>query len=203
MTGRCGGVHLSDAAPAGHEELQREQIAAYLRRGPIWGRLSQLLTAIAVLAAMIVAHLLLTTVAGFYPGTGVVKSSPREQPAVATVRNCERVGPVSANGFGYWWECDVTVQMRDGRTVETAVGHSVVTPDDRGRRVEFREACFGDNNTKCRYGRPTWLLWGIALSALGMLRIAMSILAVMAVGVCLLRMILGVPRYFAWVNRRK
>ncbi|MFC8619749.1 DUF6346 domain-containing protein [Micromonospora purpureochromogenes] len=98
----------------------------------------------------------------------------REQPATATVRQCERAGPVSGNGFGYWWECDVAVRMRDGRTVETAVGHSVVTPDDQGRRVDFREACFGANNTKCHYGRPTWLLWGIAVSILGMVKIAVT-----------------------------
>ncbi|MEU3452435.1 DUF6346 domain-containing protein [Micromonospora sp. NPDC006766] len=194
---------MSDAKQYFHEKLQREQSAAYLRRGPIWGRLRELLTGIAVLAAMIVVNLLLTTLAAFYPGTGVVKPSPREQPATATVRQCEQAGPVSSNGFGYWWECDVTVRMRDGRAVETAVGHSVVTPDDRGRPVEFREACFGANNTECHYGRPTWLLWGIAVSVVGMVRVTATILALMAAGVSLLRAILGVPRYFAWINRRK
>ncbi|MFI5490850.1 DUF6346 domain-containing protein [Micromonospora echinaurantiaca] len=194
---------MSDARPGLYEKLQRDQSAAYLRRGPIWGRLRELLTGVAVLAAMMVINLLLTTLVAFYPGTGVVKSSPREQPATATVRQCQRAGPVSTNGFGYWWECNVTVRMTDGRTVETTVNHSVVTPDDQGRPVEFREACFGANNTRCHYGRPTWLLWGIGVSILGMVRSAITILALIAVGFSLLRALLGVPRYYAWINRRK
>lgn len=113
-------------------EFQRKQIAAYEQRGPFWGRLTQFGAAVAAVAAIVVTTLVCDTVASFYPGTGVVKSSPAERPAEATVRDCRRVGPVSGDGFGYWWHCEVTIRTHDGREVDTVVKHSIVTPDDRG-----------------------------------------------------------------------
>ncbi|MGC5019704.1 DUF6346 domain-containing protein [Micromonospora sp. DT47] len=194
---------MTDATPERYADIHREQIVAYERRGPFWGRLSQLLVAVTLLAGVVLSSLLLDTVASFYSGTGVTKSSPREQSAEATVEECQRLGPVSTYGFGYWWRCDVTVRMGDGRTVRTTVGHSVVTPGDRGRAVEFREACFGKNNTDCNYGRPTSRLWGLALALAGMLNFAISLFLIVGAGFYLVRAVVGVPRYFAWYNRRK
>ncbi|WP_200215213.1 DUF6346 domain-containing protein [Micromonospora coerulea] len=184
-------------------ELVREQIVAYERRGPFWGRLTQFLTALALLSGVVLSTGLASTVTSFYSGTGVIKSSPKEQSAVAMVKKCQRVGPVSVYGFGYWWRCGVTVRMSDGRTVSTTVGHSVVTPDDRGRPVEFREACFGKNNTECNYGRPTSLFWGLAVAVVVMVSRCLSLLLIIGAGFYLVRAVVGVPRYFAWLNRRR
>ncbi|MCM0675120.1 DUF6346 domain-containing protein [Micromonospora phytophila] len=183
-------------------QIQRDQIAAYERRGPFWGRLTQFGVAVALIAGIVVSTLALGTLASFYPGTGAVKPTPAEQPAEADVGDCQRVGPVSGDGLGYWWHCAVTVRTRDGREVETVVGQSVVTPDDRGKSIEFREVCYGEGNTECRYGRPVARVWALAISMLGMVRIAVFLLLIIGVGFSLVRGVIGVPAYYAWVNRR-
>ncbi|WP_405095281.1 DUF6346 domain-containing protein [Micromonospora sp. NBC_01412] len=185
------------------EEIQRAQIAAYERRGPLLGRLTLFAQAVGLLAGVIVSFLVFATLASLYPGTGVVKSTPREQPAEATVGDCQRVGPVSGDGLGYWWRCAVTVRTPDGRQVETVVGHSVVTPADRGKPVEFREACYAKGNADCRYGRPVLRIWALALSILGMLRTAVFLLLIVGSGFYLVASVIGVPRYFAWLNSRQ
>ncbi|WTE89625.1 DUF6346 domain-containing protein [Micromonospora zamorensis] len=184
-------------------EIQRKQIAAYEQRGPFWGRLTQFGAAVAAVAAIVVTTLVCDTVASFYPGTGVVKSSPAERPAEATVRDCRRVGPVSGDGFGYWWHCEVTIRTHDGREVDTVVKHSIVTPDDRGKPVEFREACYEKDNADCRYGRPAWRVWALALEMLRMVRNAMLMLLLCGVWYALQRTVLGVPRYYARLRRRE
>ncbi|PZF99279.1 DUF6346 domain-containing protein [Micromonospora endophytica] len=193
---------MNEAGPERMTQIQREQIAAYERRGPIMGRLTQLATAVALIAAVVISTLVFDTVASFYPGTGAVRSTPAEQSAEAAVRDCQRVGPVSGEGLGYWWRCAVTVRTRDGREVKTVVGHSVVTPADRGKSIDFREVCYGEGNTDCRYGRPISRVWALAVSVLGMVRIAVVFLLVIGVGFYLVRSVVGVPRYYAWVNRR-
>ncbi|MGC4875782.1 DUF6346 domain-containing protein [Micromonospora sp. DT43] len=55
--------------------------------------------------------------------------------------------------LGYWWHCAVTVRTNDGREVRTLVRHSVVTPDDRGRSIEFRQVCCGRGNIVACYCR--------------------------------------------------
>ncbi|RAO27169.1 hypothetical protein PSN13_06085 [Micromonospora saelicesensis] len=182
--------------------VQGEQIAVYERRGPFWGRLTQFAVVVALAAGTVGWTLALDTVASFYPGTGMVRSTPSERPAKATVNDCRKVGPVSADGFGYWWHCAVTVRTSDGREVRTVVRHSTVTPGDRSRPVEFREVCHGKGNTDCRYGRPAWRIWALALAALGIVRRGVVLLLLMCVGFYLLRTVVGVPRYYAWVNRR-
>ncbi|TDC66468.1 hypothetical protein E1258_02565 [Micromonospora sp. KC207] len=194
---------MSRTTPEETAAMQREQIAAYERRGPFWGRLAQLGVAVACAVAIVVSWLVFNTMAGFYPGTGVVKSTPAERPAQATVGECRRVGPVGGDGLGYWWHCAVTVRTGDGREVRIVTGNSVVTPADRGRPVDFREACFGKGNTDCRYGRPASRVWALAVTILGMVRIALTIVLIFGVWYSLLRSVVGVPRYYAWLNRRE
>src|SRR5689334_742521 len=79
--------------------------------------------------------LALLTVGNLYHGTGVVKTVPHETPAVAQVGACRRVGPVSPDGFGYWWHCDAVVTTAAGRFVRTTVGRSILTPSDAGTTV--------------------------------------------------------------------
>ncbi|MEU5938180.1 DUF6346 domain-containing protein [Micromonospora sp. NPDC047548] len=184
-------------------EIQREQIAAYERRGPFWGRVTQFATAVALIAGIVVSLLVFDTLASFYRGTGAVKPTPAEQPAEAEVRECQRVGPVSGDGLGYWWHCAVTVRTHDGREVDTVVEHSVVTPDDRGNSIEFREVCYEENHSDCRYGRPVPRIWALALSILGILRVTTVLILIVGSGFALLRGVIGVPAYYAWHNRNK
>ncbi|WP_431912236.1 DUF6346 domain-containing protein [Micromonospora carbonacea] len=194
---------MSRTSPEETAARQREQIAAYERRGPFWGRLTQFGVAVGCAVAIVVSWLVFDTVAGFYPGTGVVKPTPKERPAQATVGECRRVGPVSGDGFGYWWRCAVTVRTGDGREARIVTGNSVVTPADRGRPVDFREACFGRGNTDCRYGRPVSRVWALAVTSLGMVRIGLTILLIFGVWYSLLRSVLGVPRYYVRLHRRE
>jgi hypothetical protein len=164
--------------------------------------MSQFAVALALIVGIVLSTLVFDTLASFYPGAGAVKSTPAEQPAEATVGDCQRVGPVSGDGLGYWWHCGVTVRTPDGREVETVVEHSVVTPDDRGKTIEFREVCYGKDNSDCRYGRPASRVWALALSMLGIVRIGLLLLLVVGVGFSLVRGVVGVPAYYAWHNRR-
>ncbi|MGC4810889.1 DUF6346 domain-containing protein [Micromonospora sp. DT228] len=198
----AGTAELPDGDRDETARLQGEQTAAYERRGPFWGRLTQFAAVVALAAGLVASSLALDTVWSFYPGVGVFKSTPAQQPVEATVHECRRVGPVSGDGFGYWWHCALTVRTRDGREVRTVVRHSTVTPADRGGPVEFREVCHGKGNTDCRYGRPAWRIWAFALALLGILRTSLVLLLLFLVGVYLLRTVVGVPRYYAWVNRR-
>ncbi|WP_229397952.1 DUF6346 domain-containing protein [Micromonospora okii] len=159
-------------------------------------------TALALVAGIVLSTVVFDTVASFYPGTGAVKSTPPEQPAEALVGDCQRVGPVSGDGLGYWWHCGVTVRTRDGREVETVVEHSVVTPRDRGKAVEFREVCYGKDNSDCRYGRPVARVWALALSMMGIVRIGLLLLLAVGVSFALVRAVVGVPAVIAWYNRR-
>lgn len=191
---------MSGLTQAQVERLQREQIAAYKRCGPFWGRLAQFASALACIAAIPVLYVVSETLVSFYPGTGVVKSTPKERPAVATVRGCQSVGPVSLNGLGYWWHCDVTVQTYDGRQVETRVYNSVVTPSDRGNPVQFREACYGEGNSNCRYGRPSSWTWAMAVQAFYIIRNGAFLLLLAMSGMYLVQGVVGVPRCIAWYN---
>ncbi|MEU4528791.1 DUF6346 domain-containing protein [Micromonospora ureilytica] len=128
VDGVAGTAELPDGDRDETARLQGEQTAAYERRGPFWGRLTQFATVVALAAGLVASTLALDTVWSFYPGVGVFKSTPAQQPAEATVHECRRVGPVSGDGFGYWWHCAVTVRTRDGREVRTVVRHSTVTP---------------------------------------------------------------------------
>lgn len=97
----------------------------------------------------------------------------------------------------------MTVRTHDGREVDTVVEHSIVTPDDRGEPIEFREVCYRKGNSDCRYGRPVPGVWALAVTILGMVRITLNLLMIIGVGFYLVRAVVGVPRYYAWLRRRE
>lgn len=155
-----------------------------------------------MLLAGATAWLIFATVNSIYMGTGVTRALPHEKVATASARVCWRNGPISFQGLGYWWTCKVTVQVADGRVVNTTVNHSVLTPADIGRQVEFREACFGDNNTRCSYGRPTNLLWGVFVRILRIVRDAIAIAFAFLAVLYLLGAIFGKERANRMIGRR-
>ncbi|MET7752685.1 DUF6346 domain-containing protein [Micromonospora sp. NPDC005367] len=166
----------------------------------MWGRLGQLAVAVLLALGWVVTGFAFATVESLYRGTGEI-SSIKERPAVAQVGECRRAGPVSVNGFGYWWECQVVVRTDDGRVVEAVVRHSIVTPRDAGNDVEFREACSGSDNADCIYGRPVHRAWATAVRLVEMVEWTVKALLAFATVVYLLRAIFGVPRFQSAANR--
>jgi hypothetical protein len=173
---------------------------------PIKERLKMLVAAVVVAAVGLLLLRSFTTVHSLYKGTRAGYLSPSERTAVAAVGACRRLGPISVDGFGYWWKCRVTVRVADGRTVDTVVDHSIVTPADAGRTVDFREACKGGGLTRCSYGRPVGRGWKAALGAL--IIVESSVLALSAFLVCLLllRAVLSQRGYQVvadWMSRNR
>jgi hypothetical protein len=114
-------------------------------------RLSDLGSAAVLLLIMVALYLLTASVIHLYRGNQDVRGRPVTG-GTATVGACQRSGPVSRYGLGYWWTCEATVQLEDGRTVATRLTNSVVTPTDRGTLVPIVEVC--DKSHHCYYWRP-------------------------------------------------
>jgi hypothetical protein len=151
-----------------------------------------------VIGALI--YMVCVTAGNLYKGTDGGYLGPDERQAVAQTHECTRTGPVSRKGFGYWWTCRVTVRMADGRTVDTTVDRSIVTPADGGRSVEFRESC-KDGLSDCSYGRPTSTWVKGAVGALGMLEWLLIAVCAIAFVMLMLRGLLGVRRFVAIYDR--
>lgn len=92
------------------------------------------LCALALWAAMILLGL--TGMTHFEPQAGTVDVSNR---GVARVVGCEREGPVSLNGYGYWETCQADVVWEDGRTERLTAGPGQLTPEDRDVPVVERK----------------------------------------------------------------
>jgi hypothetical protein len=159
-----------------------------------FSRKRSLVRSMVVLLAGGVVWLIFATANSTYAGTGVTKALPHEKAATARASACWRSGPISSQGFGYWWTCRAVVRVADGRVVNTTVTHSILAPSDIGHQVEFREACFGDNNTRCSYGRPTALFWGILVRISRIVQDAVAVAFGFLIVVYLLGAILGKER---------
>jgi hypothetical protein len=160
------------------------------------------LLAVVVLATVAIVLLFgFTTVRSLYKGTAAGWFGPPERPVVAEVGTCRRLGPVSVDGFGYWWKCQVTVRAADGRVVRASVDRSIMTPADRGRPVELREACEGGGATGCSYGRPVARGWKVAVGALVFIQWCVLAFIGFAVVMVLIRATLGRRGYVAFYDR--
>jgi hypothetical protein len=98
----------------------------------------------------------------------------------------------------------VTVRVEDGRVVTTVVDHSIVTPADRGRTIEFREACRGGGFSDCSYGRPVARGWKAALGALKLVEVTILAFFAFAIVVLLIWAVLGYRGRLAlyhWAHR--
>lgn len=156
--------------------------------------------AVVTVAVGIVLLLAFATVLDLYKGTNSGWIGPPERPAVAQVGDCHRLGPVSWDGFGYWWKCRVSVRVANGRVVHTVVYRSIVTPADRGRPVEFREACKG-GTTRCSYGRPVARGWKVALAAMGLIEWCLLAACAFMALLCLVVAVAG-PRGYKRLHDR-
>jgi hypothetical protein len=122
---------------------------------------------------------------------------------VAKVGTCSRVGPVSQYGFGYWWNCKVIVSLADGRTVETRVGGSTVTPENRGREVSFLENCSGPDRRTCTYTRPGNLALAVAVRITHLLARTFAFCGLVVSGLYVLRGLLGARLSANFVRNRR
>jgi hypothetical protein len=166
-------------------------------------RLRALCGAVVVAACWFIGGFGLSTVESFYQGPTVVRMLPARLLAVSEVQGrvgeCVRTGPLSANGFGYWWLCQVTVQTA-GRSVTVALGKSMASPTDTGRTVELYEACT-KNGESCSYGLRVGRGWGIAVAVLQVLHRFIGLLLFVFVLRYLLRALLGEDRFAALMSR--
>jgi uncharacterized protein DUF6346 len=172
--------------------------------GPVKDRVKMLLAAVVAAGTGFVLVLVFATVFNLYKGTRSGYLGPEEHPAVARVGACERLGPVSRDGIGYWWQCHAAVRVADGRVVNTVVDRSILTPADAGRAVEFREACKGQEGkhvTGCSYGRPVGRGWKGAVAALNFLERILVAVCAFGVVLFLVRGVLGRRGYARLYDR--
>ncbi len=90
----------------------------------------------------------------------------------AAVDSCNRHGPITNRGFGYWDRCTATITWDDG-TVDRVTTDAVFTPADIGTPVRVGD--LGEYRTSKQLAREDtpprpWLAWiGYAVGFLGVL----------------------------------
>ena len=149
---------------------------------------------IAALLVVVAVLLGVNSLTNLYHGDPSPSGDVTTTRASTAIGRCDRAGPVSVSGYGYWWTCDVTLTLADGRTVTTTVDRSTVTPADRADPPTLVEHCQHTGFTDCAYSRTGgngWLAFLLVLSA----RVVWFVCAIFALlaGVPVLRGILG-PR---------
>jgi hypothetical protein len=164
-------------------------------------KLSYLVRAVGRAALILVigaaTSLAFSTVESWYPGTGAGTRGPTETTVLATVESCQRVGPVSHHGFGYWWECEISVPGG----IDATVDRSILTASDVGREVELQRACYGDD--RCFYGRRISWLWTTAFLGLRIVDRLVSLFFLGWALIWLARGVLGPERFQALLARRR
>jgi hypothetical protein len=147
-------------------------------------------------AIAIAIFLGLATVGSLHKGEAPPITWVSEVAGTASVGACERSGPVSGQGFGYWWTCEVTVRLDDGRTVRVAIDHSVVSPADRGQPVPIVERCSNrPGEAPCRYSRPGGEILGLGVRLLRMVSYFVAVIGLLTALILLLRAVLGRRAY--------
>jgi hypothetical protein len=137
----------------------------------------------------------LTTVANLNPSL-YPSQEGRDLDGSATVLGCDRLGPVSVHGFGYWWRCRVEVALPDGRLVTVTMGRSIVSPDDFGRPVPVREHCEGTHYDDCTYGKEGDPLLAAGASGVMILAVIVALVGIYLTGVAVYNALIGRPRWW-------
>ena len=159
-----------------------------------------------MLALAYVSTFVVATLLSFYPGTGSVGArGPDERPVRATVESCERAGPLSSMGLGYWWVCRIRVATADRGDIEAVVDRSIVSGDDVGRTIDLWEACGDKHGTACAYGKATGAGWQFYAGGLRILGRILIFVLLASACFYLLMTVLGAPRYLIfhrWWDRK-
>lgn len=192
----CGVIRTILGSDLMDPDIYGREMRLWQRLGPAKYRLRS--AALAALLALAGVTVLLggMTALSLFPGSGAVVQGPGEHPVRVVVGDCQRVGPISRRGFGYWWECDAVVNAANGAVRKARIGPAVVTPEDRGRSVELREGCRDKEGfTDCTYGRPTSRLLELGLLLIVKVGWVVSVLVGFGVVMFLTRALLGAPLY--------
>jgi hypothetical protein len=86
---------------------------------------------------------------------------------VARATSCDRVGPISRGGIGFYWSCAAEVTQR-GRTQTVRFGLDELTPADIGRQVPV----FKKSSTDFKRSAEKRVPWWAVVPAIGFLLIA-------------------------------
>jgi hypothetical protein len=145
-----------------------------------------------------------TSLHSLYHGTGeLYVGRATDTKAVAYTQHCTRVGPVSVDGFGYWWDCSAAVNTADGRWADITTHGSMLTAADIGRKTNMIESCGTSDHRDCTYGRPiAWdraFTFGLALFAI--VERGAEIIFGVAFILSLGYLIFGEARGIAWFKR--
>lgn len=90
------------------------------------GRLAYVISQVLVRAVLLVLMYTIMFVSGALASDGVVT-----QRGTAVATSCERVGPISLSGLGWYWRCDAEVTWADGSKEETFFKNSELTPRNK------------------------------------------------------------------------
>ncbi len=165
-----------------------------------------MMQALGTLALAYVSTFVVATLLSFYPGTGSIGAQgPDERPVRASVEHCERAGPLSTMGLGYWWVCRIRVESTDRGDVEALVDRSIVSEDDVGRTVELWEACGDTPGAACAYGKATGAGWQIYAGGVRILGRILIFVLLLSACFYFLMTVLGAPRYLVfhhWWQRK-
>ena len=145
---------MSEMEPVLPDRLSRPSRLRALRDSLLW------------FGAAFAVWAVVATGQSLYAGVGSRFGYSKEQTVAADVQSCQRRGPVSLDGLGYWWDCAAVVRTPDGRTPSLTLRHSIAGQGDAGKKLSIRELC-GNDNSGCTYGRPRNLAWGVLLRLLG------------------------------------
>ncbi|MEU8391217.1 DUF6346 domain-containing protein [Micromonospora sp. NPDC048843] len=176
--------------------IRDRELRLWQTLGPTGYRLRSVGVAALLALGGLVVFLGIMTVISHFPGTGAVYKGPGERSVRVVVGTCQQLGPISKQGFGYWWECDAAVTGAGGAVRKTRIERSIVTPEDQGRSLVLREGCRDrEGFTDCSYGRPTssWLEMGVLLT--GKVGWIVAVISGLTALVYLTRALLGAPRY--------
>ncbi|MGP4018517.1 DUF6346 domain-containing protein [Saccharopolyspora sp. 5N708] len=86
----------------------------------------------------------------------------------ATATNCQRVGPISTSGLGFWWSCDAVVNWSDGGETRWHFGNSALTPDEPRKPVVRRESDRGFDVVVAEPTPYAALGWALLIPLLGL-----------------------------------
>ncbi|MFY1690433.1 DUF6346 domain-containing protein [Plantactinospora sp. WMMB782] len=129
-------------------------------------------------------------------------ASGAEVTGTARIGECARSGPISEYGFGYWWDCEVTVSLPGPRQVVTVLGHSIVTPEDRGGPVRLEGHCSRTDPDDCTFGRGGHPLVGMLVPVLGMVSMLLLGSTLFLGGAFLMVALLGADLAWRLIRRR-
>lgn len=112
-------------------------MSASKRRGP-----SAFLLILIGIAALLTGW----TAMNFRGGVPDSEDLSNRDKATATVVDCEKDGPLSVSGVGYWWTCEVDITDKEGEVSRQHLPGSRFEPADKGKKFDMVAGGFGSSS---------------------------------------------------------